>query len=69
MKKPGMAAYPEVSSVIALHGIFTGAFLGFIGDHHAGITFVPSIWKIVNLLLLSCFYNSLPSFLLTKNAQ
>ena len=37
MKKPGMAAYPEVSSVIALHGIFTGAFLGFIGDHHAGI--------------------------------
>ena len=40
MKKPGMAAYPEVSSVIALHGIFTGAFLGFIDDHHAGITSV-----------------------------
>ena len=45
------------------------AFLGFIGDHHAGITFVPSIWKIGNLLLLPCFHNSLPSFLLTKNAQ
>lgn len=69
MKKPGMAAYTEVSSVIALHGIFTGAFLGFIGDHHAGITFVPSIWKIGNLLLLPCFHNSLPFFLLTKNAQ
>lgn len=68
MKKSGMAADTEVSSVIALHGIFTGAFLGFIGDHHAGITFVPSIWKVGNLLLLSCFHNSLPSFLLTKNA-
>ena len=41
MKKSGMAADTEVSSVRALHGIFTGAFLGFIGDHHSGITFVP----------------------------
>ena len=64
-----MAAYPEIPPVIILHGIFTGAFLGFIGDHHASITFVPSIWKIGNLLLLSCFHNSLPSFLLTKNVQ
>lgn len=69
MKNPGMTADAEVSPVITLHGIFTSAFLGFIGDHYAGIATVPSIWKVRILLLLSCFHNSLPSFLLVKNAQ